>query len=673
MAQQNPRDKLDELHDRLAHEVAALRTGEDWQRWLKVAARLHDYSFQNTLLILSQRPDATTVAGFHAWKALGRHVSRGEKGIAVLAPIVRRAPAARPTPQPPRPPPPPPARTPEQPEETKPRSAVTGFRLTYVWDITQTSGPPLPTPPEPKQLRGQAPPGLWEALADLTQAAGYTLHRRDCGGANGQTDFTARTIAVRPDVDDAQAVKTLAHELGHVRLHCPDGRRELAGNLACTGLIEVEAESVAYLVASSHGMDTSAYTFPYVTGWASDIGGYQPEDVVRITAERVLSASRWILARTETIVTHPQPAQASTQVQAQVQEGEATRPPSLARPSARARAQAAPPPPPDGERLPAVPRERLLAVHAEAATFFRRHVERSWIPAYLRGRRLEAALGAPWDAGRAPAGWTTLVTHLRRQGVDDETLLASGLAVRARTGNLIDTFRERLVLPLRDGDGQIIGFVGRAHPDASRRTPKYLNSPATVLYSKGEHVFGLAESRELLGAGAVPVLVEGPLDAIAVTTAMNGRGAGLALCGTALTTAQAVQIDTLITTADQRVGTARRPLVLGFDNDPAGRRATEDAAALFAPRGRELLAVRWPECRDPASVLHHLGPEALVAEVRERALPLKAHVVDRRLDRQPRSPNPAEKRPDPSRSAPPMIKPVPRLRNPKPPDHRLGR
>src|SRR5215213_6482530 len=83
-------DKLAALHERLAAEVAALRTGEDWQRWLAVAARFHTYSFQNTVLILSQRPDATNVAGYQTWKTLGRQVSKGEKGIAILAPVLRR-------------------------------------------------------------------------------------------------------------------------------------------------------------------------------------------------------------------------------------------------------------------------------------------------------------------------------------------------------------------------------------------------------------------------------------------------------------------------------------------------------------------------------------------------------------------------------------------------------
>src|SRR3954462_7927788 len=147
-------DKLAALHERLAAEVAALRTGEDWQRWLAVAARFHSYSFQNTLLILSQRPDATTVAGYETWKTLGRQVSKGQKGIAILAPVLRRprpdddtargvggARDARghdgnPT-----------RVGPGDAEPPTPR--VTGFRIAYVWDVAQTTGQPLLERPTP--------------------------------------------------------------------------------------------------------------------------------------------------------------------------------------------------------------------------------------------------------------------------------------------------------------------------------------------------------------------------------------------------------------------------------------------------------------------------------------------------------------------------------------------
>ena len=219
-------DKLAALHDRLAEQVAALRTGEDGLRWLEVASRFHDYSFSNTLLIAAQRPNATLVAGYEAWKALGRQVEKGERGIQILAPVIRRdqpggnrddeqqddvvgrelGPAAS-------------VAGGGDEERTERPRRVAGFRVTYVWDISQTSGEPLPARPRPQLLSGDSPPGLWDRLAQLVADRGFTLERGDCAQANGWTNFVTRIVRVRSDVDDAQAVKTLAHELGHVLLH----------------------------------------------------------------------------------------------------------------------------------------------------------------------------------------------------------------------------------------------------------------------------------------------------------------------------------------------------------------------------------------------------------------------------------------------------------------------
>ena len=110
-------------------------------------------------------------------------------------------------------------------------------------------------------------------------------------GANGRTDLAARTVHVRADMDPAARVKTLLHEAGHAMLHDP-AATDPAGRLVCRGVAEVEAESVAFVVAAAHGMDTSAYTLPYVATWA---GGPDPAATVRATAERVVSTARTIL------------------------------------------------------------------------------------------------------------------------------------------------------------------------------------------------------------------------------------------------------------------------------------------------------------------------------------------------------------------------------------------
>ena len=303
-------DKLAALHERLAEQVTALRSGQDWRRWLDVAHRFHTYSFNNTLLIYAQRPESTAVAGYEAWKTLGRQVDKGERGIQILAPVVRRSTqdhAARTDagdrgePDP--------ARGPaaavvgadtagsDTPTSEGERRRVAGYRVTHVWDLSQTSGEPLPTQPLPQLLSGQAPAGLWDSLARLVADRGFTLERGDCRPANGWTDYTTRTVRVRGDVDAAQAVKTLAHEAGHVLLHDPTGLGE-STTAHCQGVKEVEAESVAYLVTASHGLSTDDYTFAYVTGWAGNVDGTEPEQVVRDTGQRVLTATRTVLAVT---------------------------------------------------------------------------------------------------------------------------------------------------------------------------------------------------------------------------------------------------------------------------------------------------------------------------------------------------------------------------------------
>lgn len=289
-------DRLELVHAQLRDAVAALTTGPAWQAMLRTAARFHAYSPNNVLLIGAQRPDATCVAGYRTWQSVGRQVRRGENGIVLLAPVHTRrkplagdgAPADTPAVESH---PDGAASSPTRDDQAgaappaDPRS-VRGFRPVTVFDIAQTDGPDLPVV-RPVMLAGDAPPGLWWALAAQVTAAGYQLDRGDCGPANGITDHAAETVTVRPDLSPAQAAKTLAHELAHVLLHDP-ARRPAGLDRAAA---EVEAESVAYVITQAHGLVSDDYTVPYVAGWA---GG----DPVRLeqTASRVLACAKTVLA-----------------------------------------------------------------------------------------------------------------------------------------------------------------------------------------------------------------------------------------------------------------------------------------------------------------------------------------------------------------------------------------
>src|SRR5262249_41710008 len=128
---------------------------------------------------------------------------------------------------------------------------------------------------------------------------------------------------------------------------------------------------------------------------------------------------------------------------------------------------------------------------------------------------------------------------LHRLGYPDDAIQAAGLARLSSRGTLIDHFRDRVMLPVHDERGKLAGFIGRARPGTGPDVPKYLNSPATGSSQKGELLFGLHHGHDHLARGATPVIVEGPFDAIAVTLADPGLYAGLAPCGTALTSQQA--------------------------------------------------------------------------------------------------------------------------------------
>ncbi|SFD96140.1 ArdC-like ssDNA-binding domain-containing protein [Blastococcus tunisiensis] len=293
--------KIAALHDQIGEQVEQLTADPQWRAMLDVAAKFHTYSLNNQLLIELQAArlgiSPTRVAGFGTWKALGRSVVKGSTGLAVLAPCTytpkgtgtgtgqdaRQAAAAAASASGV-------AGTAGEPTggDDRPAGArvLRGFRVAHVFDISQTQGDPLPDI-APELLTGDAPAALWEALAAQVAAHGYTLTREACGEANGLTDPRARTVQVRPDVADAQAVKTLAHELAHIQCgHTAEG----FDYRGCRGRAEAEAESVAYIVTAWAGLDSGAYTVPYVAAWS--VGD---TDVVRAAAATVTAAARRIL------------------------------------------------------------------------------------------------------------------------------------------------------------------------------------------------------------------------------------------------------------------------------------------------------------------------------------------------------------------------------------------
>ena len=219
----------------------------------------------NQLLIFTQMPVATLVAGYRAWQRLGRQVRRGEKAIAILAPCVHRT------------------KVEDQDGDERELRSLRGFRVAYVFDVSQTDGEPLEDLEaiRPQLLDGDAPEGIWDALATVARGAGFEVVRHRRRHENGYCDLVNKVIAVRPDVTGAQAVKTLVHELAHALLH---------GDRVARSRELAEVESVAYVVCGALGLDTGDYSFAYVARWS-----HGAVELVTETAERVLGCAKRIL------------------------------------------------------------------------------------------------------------------------------------------------------------------------------------------------------------------------------------------------------------------------------------------------------------------------------------------------------------------------------------------
>jgi DNA primase catalytic core len=289
-----------------------------------------------------------------------------------------------------------------------------------------------------------------------------------------------------------------------------------------------------------------------------------------------------------------------------------------------------------------------VAIHDLAARFFRGHLAGSWVPGYLAGRGISPEAQSRWQAGYAPAGWDALTRYLFAAGYPGPLIVAAGLARRSSRGTLTDTFRDRAVFPIRSPRGTIVAFIGRAAEHAGPDVPRYLNSPATVLYDKGRALFGLWQARAALSSGAVPVITEGPLDVIAVAEAAGSRYAPVAPCGTAVTAHQVALL-----TQDSDL--AASGVLVAFDGDPAGMRAAVTAYRLLSPLTGRIGSVVLVGGQDPAQILADHGPAVLASILGHCVRPLADLVIDAHLARWERGLRFAEGRIGALRAVAPVI------------------
>jgi DNA primase len=268
-------------------------------------------------------------------------------------------------------------------------------------------------------------------------------------------------------------------------------------------------------------------------------------------------------------------------------------------------------------------RERLHELLGRAAEYYARVLweahEAGDARAYLAGRGLAEATLRSYRVGYAPSAWNRMLMASRQAGFSEEELLATGLAQRSSTGRggLYDRFRERIMFPLADTRGQVVGFGARAM--RANQPPKYLNTSEGEVFHKGSQLFGIDLARKHAARAGAVVLVEGYTDVLALHQAgvLNAVG----IMGTSFTEGQARELER-----------TARTLVLALDADSAGQEAMLRAARIAAGRNLELRVVPLPAGKDPADLIQQEGAEA----VRERmghSEPFVAFHVERILSR----------------------------------------
>ena len=246
-------DKVNEALERLEKGVKDMFTSDKFKNYLDVMSRFHNYSANNCLLIAMQNPNATYVAGYHDWmKKFNRHVNRGEKGMEIIAPWTQTINVET-------------DKTDENGNVIYEKKQILRYRTVNVFDVSQTSGEDLPE--ISVRLTGDVEEynRYFDAIKELSD---YDIDFEDMGdtGKNGYCVPMEQKIRIKSGLSQAHTIKTLIHEVTHEKIH---GDKDNAYIKDHKEQMEVEAEGTAYVVSSYFGLDTSDYSFGYVTGWAA--------------------------------------------------------------------------------------------------------------------------------------------------------------------------------------------------------------------------------------------------------------------------------------------------------------------------------------------------------------------------------------------------------------------
>ena len=283
--------KVKEITDRLEEGLKELFESEKYKSYLSTMSKFHNYSFNNTLLIAMQKPEATLVAGYQAWqKNFNRHVNKGEKGIRILAPAPYKIKEERDKLDP---------VTGEivldkdgMPQKEEVEVKIPAFRAVSVFDISQTDGEPIPEL-ETKELLSTVE-GYEDFIKAVTYVAPAPIGFEDIpGDSKGYFNTEENRIAVQEGMSESQTLKTMVHETAHSMLHSKEVNKEdILVPAKDRNTKEVEAESIAYTVCQHFGIETSEYSFGYIAGWSSgkDMKELKSSlDTIRRTASELIT------------------------------------------------------------------------------------------------------------------------------------------------------------------------------------------------------------------------------------------------------------------------------------------------------------------------------------------------------------------------------------------------
>jgi hypothetical protein len=266
MANEERQKQLAELLKQAESGIKEVFNSDRYMDYLKTMSKFHNYSIRNILLIEAQRPDATRVAGYVAWRdKFQRQVQKGEKGIAILGytpkriyeEVFKRDPDTDKIL----------LKRDGTPQTERISRQIPSYTPVYVYDISQTDGEPLPK--LVSELQGDVT-GYNDLMTALKEVSPFPIEFEAMAGEKkGYCSYVDRRIAIKEGMSEAQTVKTAVHEITHMDLHSPESNLNIS-QIIDRSTKEVEAESVAYVVCSHYGLDTSDYSFGYLASWSSD-------------------------------------------------------------------------------------------------------------------------------------------------------------------------------------------------------------------------------------------------------------------------------------------------------------------------------------------------------------------------------------------------------------------